>query len=467
MSLVSGARILTNSPILNSCLMSSSDSNRLVKKAKLRAAVADLNRKVGEYQFDQYAHAMIDPTSTGPLVFPSPVPGRAGAAVFPVVFDVNQANWGLVISPSLTNPVTVTHSTAIAESANEYAFHGITDLAGVSSSMRGDTGCTVIGSRVAGQVSLPYASAAGVTVSWGFSYESGALDTAVFALDALVSGVWTQLVSGTFLRGETRAIAPVVYPSTATDFTVRCSSVGGTSVHNFSTRYSSTLKPTAGTGTCAPVVTEQVMDIIVPSWAQLLDSSDEIRIVAMDCLVTYMGSSLSNGGTIAACNANADMEIINDDFYTTINRRPFDKYEGRLASEGQSQGGAHWHYVPDDPASLRLATTGFESPNTMAGFFGISGQDATQPVRVMVNIMVNFFSLDPSYHMEFQPPMLQSGVSYSQMIHHLRKDVPLVTSNDLHDLIKKAKKFAKEGIIYARDNPEKVAQAIAMIASYL
>ena len=90
-------------------------------------------------------------------------------------------------------------------------------------------------------------------------------------------------------------------------------------------------------------------------------------------MVTYMGSSLDNAGQIAVCNADQGLPIVDGDFYTACASRPFDTYNGRLASVGQNEGGAHWHYVIDDPVNLSMRDPAERPDNFMVGYFGIKG----------------------------------------------------------------------------------------------
>jgi len=222
------------------------------------------------------------------------------------------------------------------------------------------------------------------------------------------------------------------------------------------------LEPTVGFINCASLPSERNLIDHYPDWSNLLQASSSARVVAMDMLITFEGSDLNNEGSLAIANVDNDL-IFNGDSatYETVAAYPFDKYRGRLSK------GGHWHFVPSSFSQLEMYSleNSFGARNLPHGVCGITGANASAPIRIEVNIMVNFFSDDPSYSMKISP----SIHGFPDLLHLLRKDVPLVSANDSHlqKLAKFAKEKAKQGLTYASENPEQVAKAITMLLALL
>jgi hypothetical protein len=209
---------------------------------------------------------------------------------------------------------------------------------------------------------------------------------------------------------------------------------------------------------CSPVYDERVMDVYNPQWASLLADSKRARVVACDVLVTYEGSTLDNAGSIAAGNVDGNLLLAEEQtLYSKITSLPFDKYRGRLASAGQAEGGAHWHYIPnhDDELSGDLRFLDGDSP---MGVIAITGLLPGQPVRIEAHYIVNFYSQLPQYSMRIPPPM--SG--FSPLLWILRTEVPLVSSNDTHKIVKALKRGVRNGVDFVTD--PRVIKALSMLA---
>ncbi len=138
-------------------------------------------------------------------------------------------------------------------------------------------------------------------------------------------------------------------------------------------------------------------------------------------------------------------------------------YRGRLASQGETQGGAHWHYIPNDPSQLMLNPDGVTDVTPPSGYVGVAGMDAANGiVRVQMNIVLNFYTTDPSYSMKIQPPFGH----FSSLLYVLRSQVPLVSSNDSHvqKALRWAKNASKSALKFGADNQEDLVKLASLLA---
>lgn len=420
---------------------------------------------------EKYAASIVDPGNAEPVLFPSPVPGRAGVARFPLVVEVSDmSDFAIRVSPELHNPLMISHSTGIPETTSPVGGDfscSKSRVVSLADEMEAIRGCVISMESVAGRRCLPLSSVAGTTFTVELTL--GELTQASRTEFLVYNGfTWVPLwTSMSWDTGKTTNSVPLTYLTTYTHFTfsmIAPSQGGVDSLGYGSLDNTFTLRPTVGTWTCAAAPAENIFDTFKPEWDALQSASEWMRIVAMDCLVTYQGSTLNNQGGIAVCNASENLPMANN-YYDTIARRPFDMYEGRLASEGSTEGGAHWHYVPSSLDYLSPTPDTADTPTDMCGWVAIKGMDSSQPVRIIVHIVVNYFSLDPSYQMSYQP----SYAGFSDLIHILRHQVPLVSSNDSHlkKLLKLAKSGAGKATKLAIDNPEMILKALTMLASML
>ena len=147
-------------------------------------------------------------------------------------------------------------------------------------------------------------------------------------------------------------------------------------------------------------------------------------------------------------------------------------YRGRLSSEGETEGGAHWHYVPDDPIQLILQdrrSFAAEMRQQPFGYIGVIGKHAGEVVRVECHFLVNFYSTDPSFAMTIQPAFRD----FSSLLFALRTEVPLVSSNDahlkklaklFHNGARKVADFGNSSLRFIGDNEQNIARALALLA---
>lgn len=374
------------------------------------------------------------------------------------------SDFAVIVQPDISRPLMISHTAGVPESSDVISGTLLKCLASIDTVLTAVNNCSSESVEVDGRPCFALASAAGatVTVNVALSSSLGAFGPARYSCIVWYYSVGAWVNAGTlFVSPNYGAVTfpNFAYPSTATHFALSldAGSAGSNAVGVGGTF---TIGPTVGTLTCAPVYNEAVFDVFTPEWEKVLSVADKISIPFMDCLVTFQGSTLANQGAIAVAGCSEEI-IPESGFYSAIAQRPFDSYEGRLASQGETDGGGHWHLLHDDIRAYSLTDT--ENLVTgPRGYFGIKNMDPTQTVRVKVQLVLNYYTIDPAFSMIFQPPWGQTDL----LLYALRTQVPLVSSNDSHldKLLRLAKRRAKEAGIWALKNPEE-ASLMAMKAA--
>ncbi len=444
------------------------------------------NGGASEKRLMKLANCLVDPQHAQPVVFPSPVPGRAGCAHFPYEFEISGAktalpsdSFGMIVKPDISEPLRVTYL------GSGLAYHtgnlsGEVWHAGGSKSQGymddgsyDDRACDIVAERIGDHAAFRLLCNADIGYKFSISnfvnYTNNR--TVTLTLDTY-NGSWSTPAGSTValdtgVPDATVAAVPTMVAAT-TAFTFNAKDDTGYPV---TCSFGFTLiRQSGGSWSCAPSgnFSESVMELKRPAnWDGLLNASRHAKIVAQSLLVTYVGATLENAGGIAVCNSSQPLTIDSDGtWYSTVASQPFDVHTGRLASSGEQEGGAHWHYVPDDPRALILGSVDQDADrDLMTGYVGIRGMDVAQTIRVRMDIVVNFFSVDPSYDMRYQP----AYAGYSDLIHMLRTEVALVSSNDSHlsKVAKAARAVAHRAFEFGRENPALVASALRAISTLL
>lgn len=439
--------------------------NKNAKKAAISSALNQLKEapmKVGH--LDRVAQSLVDPQGA-PMVFPQRTPGRLGCATFPLVRQIRSPSGasatpdvGIIVRPSLEKPLLISRPDLVPYSNSVVS--GGAWANGNSVVMAGVAPCNVAAETIDGITSLPLRSdAVGGQLTVAFSADKG--EHLYYVEFMEYDGSWSVKLAWTVKPGVTEYTNSTPYTNTNSRYAFRFTDLRADSQSDITIFY--TLTPTAGNFSCGPSsYDEAVMDLHLPDWTSLLTDSKRARVVACDVLVTYEGSSLENAGSIAVANVDDDYIIPEGaTIYETMASRPFDKYRGRLASEGSSEGGAHWHYVPTDEDQASASHNSIPPK----GIIGISGLQPDQVVRVECHFLLNFYSEKPQYKMEFPPPI----TGLSPLLWTLRTEVPLVSSNDMHSIVKALRKTGKKGASGALSmaTDPRVLKTLGMMAALL
>jgi len=427
-----------------------SKNRRHVKKE----AIAKVS--LGNPRFAEFADHVVNPSHSRSMLAPSLCPSRAGAVTFPMIVDVTGvSDFAVIVQPSLVNPLMISHTSAIPESGAFMSGSYYKETGEVTCILTAVENCSSESIHFEGKPCITMSSAAGATIAVNISISGSHGGPASYTGSALYysAGAWVTGGSVAVTPGFGVAGIPAfVYPSTATHFTLELDA-GSVGANTIPLDGNYTLTPTVGTLSCAAAYSESVFDVFYPEWDKVIEVADKISIPFMDCLITYQGSTLSNQGAIAVAGCSEEI-VPSDGFYSAIATRPFDSYEGRLASQGETDGGAHWHLLHDDIRAYSL-TNPADLVVGPRGYFGVKNMDPTQTVRVKVQLVLNYYTIDPAFSMAFQPPWGQTDL----LLYTLRTQVPLVSSNDSHldKLLRLAKRKAKEAAMWAIQNPEEAA----------
>lgn len=451
--------------------------NQKLEIAKEAEQLARASADTTNRNLSKYARAMVAPGQSSPLVFPSPAPQRAGAALFPLVFaleggvDVGE-NFGVIVNPN-TGAVLVSTNAAAPMDTSEintsWGFGNVGKLTGngnlwkpTSSSYARSSNSTCRIRPMFGKYAYPITAMAGppaatctvhLTKTWGAPAARGQ----VWFHDTVLGG-WSLVMDQGLTIGK-EYLAAGASLTNIDAFALEVYVPTGVNEDQGGVGFQLSLDTFTRSVGCHPAPSEYQMIQKVPAWDGLLQQAEDVRVVAMDALCTYLGSSLENSGSVAVANVRGDLLPSGNTWYDSIASLPYDKYLGRLASQGSSPGGAHWHYVPDDLKQFESSSTEMLYPS---GYFGISGLKAGQTVKFECNVMINFYSQAPQYQMSITPAF----GSFAALCSALRTDCPLVSSNDEH--MKKFAEWVRKAGDFARAADTRLAVAeLAKLVSLL
>jgi hypothetical protein len=168
-----------------------------------------------------------------------------------------------------------------------------------------------------------------------------------------------------------------------------------------------------------------VMDI--PEFTKLQQTSDEVT-TGVDMLITYVGSTLFDGGEIAAARMppNYSTNLVADgDMYRFLSRLPNENYDGPL------KGGSHIAWLPKSEAELdSVPSPGARSRNllnTGSLICAMSRDNNSQTVRLRVTAGLQFVTTSAAYEVAVSVPnkMIMVAVAHAMTL-------PAGTSNPSH-----------------------------------
>jgi len=440
-----------------------SSQNSAGARSVKKESVSGLNPR-----FANVASHIVDPGHTPASLAPSLCPSRAGSVTFPIVVEVTGlSSFCVIAQPDITKPLMITHPGSIPETNTSISGTLDKDFGSFQAVPTAERVCVIESERIGEMHAMPLTSALACTLNINCAMLEGsgpAFEVGFWIYDV---GAWNNVSTGAGLigGGSFNCGTAIPFSNTATHYAFTIEPVGVTTITGGavagSAHASFTVAIAAGTASCAVAPAENVFDIYTPEWDKILDVADKISIPYMDTLVTYQGSTLDNQGAIAVCATSEEISMANNTYYSSVAARPFDMYEGRLASAGESQGGGHWHLLHDNIAAYSLSRSE-DLITGPRGYFAIKGMDPTQTVRVMAHITLNYYTIDPAFSMKFQPPWGETDL----LLYTMRTQVPLVSSNDSHlsKLVQLAKRKAAQAGKWALENPEKAA-GMAMLAS--
>ena len=191
--------------------------------------------------------------------------------------------------------------------------------------------------------------------------------------------------------------------------------------------------------------------------AATLSRVSAYRVTAMSILASYSGSTLDNGGTIAAARTRAGFRYDAQSEYGALTKLQDHVYRGTL-KEGAYVWWLPYDFEELDPRPPQVVNSGTELH--LAGHF----DNADASLQVTVAMVVEFYSPLQIFEHEVGPALTDAFV----MGYHALDSVPAGTCNPKHDsllkkIIKSSAKGAKKAGQYALSHPEMVS----MLASSL
>jgi hypothetical protein len=250
------------------------------------------------------------------------------------------------------------------------------------------------------------------------------------------TGAWTMSTfQGTLLTGQVLPFANLVATVTAPDyidaFSVSVSHVSETKALDGDL----IIKIVGASSPDASIIKMPAyssMHFTVDSWADLdaLTATSAERVTALSCLLTYMGSSLQNGGVIAGARLATGITIQDapdGDIYSYLASLP--TYSADFALKD----GAYAWWAPDSVEEQFF--TPYNQPpmntrNNTSLWFAANRDDISQTLRARVVMGIETITRARTYNARIGPV----NPNYALLL-ALAKTLPAVTENPLHDML--------------------------------
>lgn len=214
------------------------------------------------------------------------------------------------------------------------------------------------------------------------------------------------------------------------------------------------IKPVAGT---TPVLSAADSYNLFMTDASTIGRVSSYRVTALSMLASYSGSTLDNGGTIAAARVRRGFRYDADSEYSALTKLQDHAYRGTLKE------GAYVWWLPYDFSELDPRPPVVYDEGTeihMAGHF----DNADASLQLTVTMTVEFYSPLQIFEHEVGPALTDDFVRG----YHALDAVPAATCNPKHDsllrkIVKSGSKAAKSAGSFALSHPE----IVTMLASSL
>lgn len=418
----------------------------------------------------QFATQLVDPDElkNATLVVPGLGAGRAGSAPFPLIFEIpkNSTNgaFNMIMTPSIHKPIQ--YSAPSVQPFAAWDIEGRTSGHTVSSKSSMDElevrflgGCDTIARIVGGKLCFPLVTDGGTTnLSVKVADDNSKVSYTVI-VSQYINDEWAVLDETGFIGGgqSENATMAVTYGSGSSTVTHIALEIGGIVPQPddaFKQAFGYHISRSGGAHyTCSVDYDPLVMTARQPEWANLSASVERLNVVAMSAMLTYVGEPILGSGRAAGCVADQNMPF--SDPYSTIADRPYDRALTKVFDASGKNGGLHIHWIPNDVRQFAGAASPDNPPNS--GYFAFTGFNPEAALQVECHFVVNYYSRLPEYNMRLQPPI----DGYLAMLYYLRKEIPMVTSNDNHK--SKLKKLVRSAVDHLIANPHYLEDLMAML----
>lgn len=440
-------------------------------KGKKKETARSINRtKVEEQRLNtdhqKYVLMVVDPDGEELAKQPALVPRRSTIVRNKIIQDLTGiSDFYAEVRPDLDKTLALTRGSALTATNDPWTIKqsGVTSLSARpcdAPAMRLSDNVSVNQSYGSAVYRYAFTSAAGGNVDFEFTNAPTSEDNIKFYLDAYPGPVSSTL--GFFLAPGRSTTMTLALPVGTTGVRIRYAGNSQPTGKAFS--FVCTVKPQAGVLVGADVGMQDVFKVDT-----LADVSQMryFKIVAQELLVSYMGSTLNNGGVVAAARVSGNWapQASVGDAYDNISRIPYDSYDGRIES------GAHVHYTPQSITDTEPQYVGLSLPEPRRKLV-VGGRldDSTQSLRIRVVTVIEYFSDAQSYgEMGYGPPWADFDV-YMAIMDAI---IPAASSNDDHlkkirrgvkRLLSKGAASAGSWALEQARNPANWAKLAAMIA---
>lgn len=195
---------------------------------------------------------------------------------------------------------------------------------------------------------------------------------------------------------------------------------------------------------------------------------ERVRVAAMSMLATYTGSTLNNGGVIAAARLQPGIPDVGGNLYSALAKLPSDEYHGPLRE------GAYVWWLPRDLTEVDFSDGDESVLHKTSSSLAIAGVFTEADCSVEITVQIQFEFYTPLQLFEKRLFPMYSPL-YSEF-YSLMNSLPAASCNPSHwELLKKAitkgasgaAKLLKGGVEYGIKHPEVVSGAMKAFASLL
>jgi hypothetical protein len=429
-------------------------NDRLTKAAQIVRNLTQNPQAYAPTHLSRYAEMLVAPDVSEPVRAPSLYPMRSALSRYTLNTTITGiSDYGIIVRPTVSDPILISDALTIApesdfEVDSRWTYVGVPDPNGpmemVFKSAVDDK--QNLSRIIDGKQALPLkADASGSNLDFIVTAGNGSGDWHYY-LYAYDGTAW-NLVEDSDKHAEdySSSHSGKQWNSNYTHYSLEV-------VCQLSDLYTFQLemKISSAKATSKENYNETNMKALTFPWKSALKAADAVKVTAMSCLVSYHGADLENSGDIAVCSAPPNLPITGG-FYTTITERSYDMYDGRLASSGGQVGGAHWHMLPTSLDQLDFKDAGLAGidDSTQVAYFGIRGMQPDQSVRLKFTAVLEFRTMDPTFHTSPAPPLQ----NFSALLYALHENVSTVSCNDKHgNKITKASKAALKTAMKAAHN---------------
>jgi len=420
----------------------------------------------------RYVETLVDPYGHDAVHVPSPFPYRrtnvkeiktVNLKDYYVPFGASGGECYVEIYPSVNNTLLITANNSEAQSTLSYTGSLSGQARKVPASPSGGSlsrHCAQQLHSYQGRPSFRLETTVANSVKFDFAVDkfSPSAASIIYHIYGYASGAWALLGStaaGVNIANDRSITINLPASCEAVSFESELETGGNSGQATYSVGFS--ISAIAAPGVACPNTISAMVTESMGLVDKILDL-ESYSVTALSALVTYEGSDLNNGGKVYSAVVPINWQPL-EDIVQSISSISHDRYDGPLKE------GTHLHWFPSHLDELMMTNATAQHPQSKKFVIYVQADAASESTRLRITQHQQYYSQSPSYgSMTYGP----SSWSLSPALAWLARSIPLATSNDDHlvdKAIAKIQSAAKAGLVWALQNPEKIAAGIEAIAA--